>query len=260
MKSARKRAGGFTLIELLVVISIVALLVAVLLPALAKARRAANNVLCQNHLKQLGLAMLMYSDTDSEGKFKVNGGGKAPDKNAANAMSGGVDFSNEYLNGNKVVFHCPIAAEYYTTPTYEEAISTKFFSFGRFGYLYWGGKGSNDLRQSNWPYYGWYKPTYMYQENGARLMPTYSRFEAESAQNSAERPLFMDINRLNGSTHIGYPAATHHNRDFPNPAHGLFRGSMESSQNVMFVDGHLEYQTPRRDDYRYRNGFHIYLQ
>jgi hypothetical protein len=91
-------------------------------------------------------------------------------------------------------------------------------------------------------------------------MQTYSRFEAENDQNSAERPLFMDINRVDGTTYIGYPAATHANRDYPNPAHGLFRGSLESEQNVMFVDGHLEQQRPRLDDYRFRNGFGIYLQ
>jgi prepilin-type N-terminal cleavage/methylation domain-containing protein/prepilin-type processing-associated H-X9-DG protein len=104
MNSSLKRA--FTLIELLVVIAIIAILAAMLLPALAKAKERAWTISCNSNLHQISLGMMMYAD-DNRG-FYPESGGDIPWNTAAPDLPGNSWLQQifRYVQTTNV-YHCP---------------------------------------------------------------------------------------------------------------------------------------------------------
>jgi len=101
-----QRAPAFTLIELLVVIAIIAILAAMLLPALSAAKQRAWTISCNSNLHQIGLGMRMFADENNE--FYPESGG-AVYWNAIDAGTGKASWMQQIFPniGNTNVYRCP---------------------------------------------------------------------------------------------------------------------------------------------------------
>jgi prepilin-type processing-associated H-X9-DG protein/prepilin-type N-terminal cleavage/methylation domain-containing protein len=112
----------FTLLELLIVIAVIAVLASLLLPALNKAKETAKNIQCQGNLKQIGIAVYLYTD-ESHGYLPYGDGaslpawGERPDVPLAKLL-GYENMSYSDFQNKNTVFKCP-SCTYNVTTSHE---------------------------------------------------------------------------------------------------------------------------------------------
>ena len=110
MQTQKRRGKGFTLIELLVVIAIIAILAAMLLPALAKAKAKAKTLACVNNNRQVALAFMMYAGDNNDFLPPLNTGNYAAGLKPTDLWWFKILDNGKYLTSSSVsnnIWRCP---------------------------------------------------------------------------------------------------------------------------------------------------------
>lgn len=153
---ARKRDAGFTLIELLVVIAIIAILAAMLLPALARAKERAYTIQCTGNLHQISIGMTLFAD-DHNSLYPKSGGSIPWNATNPDAETNGWMQQLVSYEGNTNVYRCPGNRLYPPAPVNASAepypVQTPFnyFNGARAAFIVANNSAAVDLRRVLFP-------------------------------------------------------------------------------------------------------------
>lgn len=221
-RNSRWRAAAFTLIELLVVISIIAVLAALLLPSLSKAKAKAHSATCQNHLRQLQLGWLMYLHEHNDQLV--------PNKDGPDANDNYYSFPGSWVEGTAELDTSTTNIQKGELFSYQPNVAIYHCPGDKSKLL----NGSDLLRTRTYQLNAWL--------NGADEFLTvapYIRAKYSSLKNPAKIFSFIDSGNCDSGSFYcspfgyGYGAE---NEWINSPGDWHNRGS-----NLSFADGHVEY-------------------
>jgi prepilin-type N-terminal cleavage/methylation domain-containing protein/prepilin-type processing-associated H-X9-DG protein len=242
------KSRGFTLIELLVVVAIIALLIAILLPSLARAREQSKTLICGTHMRQVGQLVSIYAG-EHDGRGPGGGNGTEQGRTTSDSLAWNDILNAEVLNrgsygvGARTSESSPVTT--LSCPNYMAASATDYSRTGQntYGYPYPTPQDFNsyypDAQPLNLYWLG--ARVNLFRGDQFMLIESYASNDVTGCvEGLNDRGQLGTIQGFPSYTSLTYGPVSNGN----GPA---FRHPFQKAANFLYIDGHIQVLTPKDD-------------